>query len=417
MEEGDSIVSIGRFDTEDLDDDFEENIIDIDRRRLQHKNYQNNQNNYHYHQHPSSSSASLSLLGNENESASTLSTSSTSFHTDLLIDHNLAGYALLMFGTDLNLIQTLKLFYPTIFLYHEDRYLNIITSSMFIIAGFIFIRGIHTNKIANRFSNVYNLSKSKSYYNNNNNNINNKSKCCSYCSCCCCYSSSICSNNKKDKDEDEDRHEYESNSDDIGIEPDWTYCANVVFILASICYLCASMIHLYKEQINDDNNEDDNKNNINNNNNNNNYNNITFMKRMIHIAYLLHELLIIVTPFLFLASAICYLYGVKEGEIAHSSRKGTALYCFRSFIDYYYIATLLFVISTMTYIVSHIQYYCSFDYKLMNLSAAVMNVISAVFYLISGFQVRNDATHDLWEERRYSCCINNKKKDDNVKYV
>ena len=25
-----------------LDDDFEENIIDIDRRRLQHKNYQNN---------------------------------------------------------------------------------------------------------------------------------------------------------------------------------------------------------------------------------------------------------------------------------------------------------------------------------------------------------------------------------------
>ena len=292
-----------------------------------------------------------------------------------------------MFGTDMILIQSLRLFYPTIFIYHEDIILNIIASFMFIIAGLIFVRGLQTNKIANRFSNINYVSLNKSKYIGNN----QKPECCS------CFFYSI----KKDKDDSNDSADGGS-----AFEPDWTYWGNIVFIVASFCYLCTSSIRLYKEQL-EDNDEDDN-------NNTNDNNNISHTKRIMHIAYLLHDILIISTPIIFLLSALCYLYGIRDGEIAHSSRHGTALYCFRSSIDYYYIATLIFLISMLTYILSNIQYYCSFDYKFTIFSASIMNVCSAISYLASGFQVRKHTTNSFWEDRHYSCCLN---ENDADKYI
>ena len=97
---------------------------------------------------------------------------------------------------------------------------------------------------------------------------------------------------------------------------------------------------------------------------------------------------------IFVLDSFCYTFAVFHGE--HSRvRRGDALdkmsrYKFRSRIDWYLIATLLFVVGSLVYLLSAVTSFIGMDSSGISLLGSCVFLLDAPIYVISGLQYRDE---------------------------
>ena len=160
---------------------------------------------------------------------------------------------------------------------------------------------------------------------------------------------------------------------------DWNFWGNILFFFGSLGYNFTDMTYLLSEY---DSNVTD-----------------TY-KTTYNVIYLLLAINFIVDSF-------CYLIAALGGETSraptHSYSQG---YTFKSVIDWYLLATILFIIGSFLYLWEAILQLQDRDATIPTLVAAALFVVDAALYITSAFHDRRDQDYEVHVlQRKYYLII------------
>jgi hypothetical protein len=107
---------------------------------------------------------------------------------------------------------------------------------------------------------------------------------------------------------------------------------------------------------------------------------------------------------LFVVDSLFYLFALLQGSTSRTSSKYNDIsnkqnkdmednlnnIKNKKRLDYYLVASLLFVFGSIIYVIASIQQYYGITSDLMNLIGAIIFMIDSLFYILSAFQFRSD---------------------------
>lgn len=106
---------------------------------------------------------------------------------------------------------------------------------------------------------------------------------------------------------------------------------------------------------------------------------------------------------LFLLDSILYTFAMFHGECsrAPSNISSDGKWSFRSQIDWYMLACLLFVVGSLVYVIAAMQAFQNEAAMIWNLLGAIIFLIDSALYLASAFHYRNENMEGDIADRRY----------------
>lgn len=136
----------------------------------------------------------------------------------------------------------------------------------------------------------------------------------------------------------------------------WNFWGNVLFVLGSVGYVVTAIMTVYKFTGKE-------------------YDELNFFLSI-----------------LFIVDSILYGYGLNAGETSQTSRPEGAVSWFRSSIDWYSLATMLFMLGSVLYFISALMVKLHADSQwvnFVNLLGGLTFAIDGPLYLASGLQFRD----------------------------
>ena len=112
------------------------------------------------------------------------------------------------------------------------------------------------------------------------------------------------------------------------------------------------------------------------------------------------EILNIFLAALFVLDSFCYLFALiwSANSVVRMTRKTP--FPLKSSIDWYLIATILYIIGSVVYQIQSVQAYLNQDSTISNLVAACIFMVDAPLYVVSVFHQRNeDSEVGFWERK------------------
>jgi len=136
---------------------------------------------------------------------------------------------------------------------------------------------------------------------------------------------------------------------------DWNFWGNTLFVIGSVGYQITSIFALLN----------------------------SFFSATLELNFAL--------AILFVVDSLCYLFAVFDGKHSRAPSQTKKICSFSSPLDFYFQATIFFIFGSVVYVAAAVQDIFAVDSSQMYLLGAIIFLIDAPCYILSGYQLRDEA--------------------------